>query len=141
MSKNSRQLKYFDEFEIDDIGGWYGYTYFPPIDNKVQVLIPGEEDEINIPIECELFYEELIAIYPELSKRIQKELFKLHNEFEEMKTIGDVWKIFQLESISIDDTKLDDSDYWSLNYGTDYGGHIIEFEMKGRNISDSLLQG
>ena len=58
-----------------------------------------------------------------------------------MTTIDDVWKIFQLESISIDDTKLDESDYWCLNYGTDYGGHIIEFEMKGRNISDSLLQG
>ncbi len=141
MSKNTTQHKYFGQLEIDEYNSFTGEMLFPPTNNKVQILTPSFEDATNLPNGCEQFYKELILFYPELSKKIQEILFEMRDDFDVILTIDDVWKVFQLETIFIDSVDLDNSEYWSLSYGTDYGGHIIVFEMAGKEIVDSFLEG
>ncbi len=141
MSNNTVHHKFFDKLVIYEDGSCSCGIYFPPTNSKIQILFPLFEGDINIPDGCEMFFKELVSLYSEISIKTQGKLFELRDEFEEMLSIVDVWKIFQLESVMIDDTKLDESNYWSLIYGTDYGGHIIDFEMVGRNISDWGLDG
>ena len=141
MNTTTEKHGYFGLLERGELGGWSGDVFFPPIGANVQIIIPGGEEDSSEPSKCVEFFDELISLYPEIFKKIQDRLFELRSEFEEMKSRNDVWKIFKLESISLSNKNLMKSDYWSLSYGTDYGGHIIEFEMKGNNITNSTLEG
>ncbi len=94
-----------------------------------------------MPPESVSFLKGVILLYPEISNTIQERLYELRDEFEDLKSMDDVWSIFQLESIHLDLCPLMDSKSWQLIYGTDYGGHIFEFEMNGKNVEEMILEG
>ena len=141
MSKTIHQHIYFGELTRDEYGGWTGDIIFPPINSKVQILINGNEDDLSVSPGTISFFEDLILFYPEISKTIQERFYELRGEYEDLNSKDDVWTIFQLESVVLDDVNLLSSEYWELIYGTDYGGHFYQFEMKGKNVIDMVLSG
>ena len=142
MSEAIEHHEYFGELTRDvELGGWTGELLFPPTMDHVQIFIPGEEGDLIVPPASVQFFEDLISLYPEISKDIQKRLYDLREDFEDIKSIDEVWSIFQLECVDLDDVRLEESKSWRLAYGTDYGGHIYGFTMRGRTVKDMSQDG
>jgi len=142
MSEAIEYHEYFGELLRDiELGGWTGELLFPPTMEHVQIFIPGEAGDPIVPLESVRFFDELISLYPEISKEIQVRLYDLREEFDDMNSMDDVWSIFQLECVDLDDVRLEDSKSWRLAYGTDYGGYIYGFNMRGKTVKDISQDG
>jgi len=96
MSKSIDQHNYFGELRRSEFGGWTGHVLFPPINKVVQIFIPGGERDLTVPPESISFLEGVILLYPEISKTIQERFYEMRDEFEDLKSMDDVWSIFQL---------------------------------------------
>ena len=142
MSETTEHHEYFGTLVRDDeLGGWTGSVLFPPTKTDVPIYIPGDENDFIVPIKSVSFFNDVISLYPEISQAIQNKFYEMRDSFEELKSKDDVWSIFQLEGIDLDVVNLTDSTSWNLIFGTDYGGHIFEFQMSGKDIVSMSQHG